>query len=123
MANIIVSLGSKEAPLTQGHGALTIVAHERVDIPPQTTYAYPTQFSVELEQHEMGLIQPCFKLASKYPYIINGTVIHPNYQGPLTVSIINLSPRVMEVRPGDHIAQIVFTTTTQYSVTEQHANE
>lgn len=78
-----------------------------VDILPGCRATLPTGLAFALPVGTVGLVWPRSKLASKWGLDILAGVVDCDYRGEVMVSVINLGHKVIELRDGDKIAQMI----------------
>jgi len=78
-----------------------------VDILPGCRATLPTGLAFALPVGTVGLVWPRSKLASKWGLDILAGVVDCDYRGEVMVSVINLGHKIIELREGDKIAQMI----------------
>ena len=86
---------------------LDLCADTNADLLPGTIASIPTGLAFALPVGTVGLIWPRSKLASKWGLDTLAGVIDSGYRGEVMVSVINHGHRIIEIRRGDKIAQMV----------------
>ena len=71
----------------------------------------PTGLRVRIDQGYEGQVRSRSGLAAKFGvFVLNSPgTIDADYEGEIKVILANMGPNLFEVRPGDRIAQIVFS--------------
>lgn len=106
--------GFREAMEKHEH-SIDIFIPSRADIPPNQKVAFEVDFDLDMRgTNAFGLLEPVNSVASKQPYIVTSTTVHPVYHGRLLVVIQNLSLDVLELAAGDKIAQLIFLQAATY---------
>lgn len=86
---------------------IDIIAPKRLELKPNQTAKFVTDFEVEMGDDEVGLIQPIHTLGERFITLITSTVAHSNYKGDLTLVITNKGHDLMEINAGEPMGQLV----------------
>lgn len=86
---------------------IDIIAPYRLELKPDQTARFTTDFTVEMDSDEVGLIQPVHTLGDRYITLISSTVAHSDYVGDLTLVITNKGHDLMEIKAGDAMGQLI----------------
>lgn len=81
---------------------------EDVMLAPQSRKTVKTGVSLEMPENLAGLIWPRSGLSVKSGIDVLAGVIDSGYRGEIMVCLYNTSKEVVELKPGDRIAQIIF---------------
>lgn len=105
----MISEGAK-APSRATHGAagFDLYAVERIDIRPGAQATIDTGVAMAIPDGWCGKIMPRSGLATKYKINVHAGLIDSDYRGSVKVCLINHGHKLIEIRPGERIAQIVF---------------
>lgn len=111
MNHLNVKLLHKSAQLptrgSAGAAGLDLYCVERVDVPPGQQAVLPTGLAVAIPRDWYGRIAPRSGLAVKHGANVHAGVIDSDFRGELRVALINHGPTLLELRPGDRIAQLI----------------
>lgn len=77
------------------------------DILPSCRATLPTGLAFSLPVGTVGLVWPRSKLASKWGLDVLAGVVDCDYRGEVMVNVINLGHKIIELRTGDKIAQMI----------------
>ena len=92
---------------TPGAAGFDLYAIERRDIPPGAQAALPIGLSVAIPHGWYGRIAPRSGLAVRHMVNVHAGVIDCDYRGELAVCLINHGTDLLEILPGDRIAQLI----------------
>lgn len=95
---------------------IDIVTPKRLELKPNQTAKFVTDFVVEMSDDEVGLIQPIHTLGERFLTIITSTVAHSKYKGDLTLVITNKGQDLMEVNAGEAMGQLVILKAGQLTI-------
>lgn len=103
---------------TSGSAGLDLRAmvHEKTLLDPGQALLIPTGISIHIEDEGVcAMLLPRSGLGHKQGLVLGNLVglIDSDYQGPLMVSAWNRSSNVVEIQPGDRIAQMVLVPVLQ----------
>lgn len=109
--NLAVKRLHKDAQLptraTDGSAGYDIFCIERVDIPPGRQAVLPTGIAVAIPHGWYGRVAPRSGLATRYEVNVHAGVIDADYRGEIKVALINHGNKLLELRAGDRIAQLI----------------
>lgn len=80
---------------------------ENYTIPPGAHCAIPTGIAVKMPFGFYGRVAPRSGLAIKYGINVHAGVIDPDYTGEIKVALINHGNKIVEIRKGERIAQLI----------------
>lgn len=105
---------------TAGSAGLDLRAciNEPIVLTPSKTILIPTGLAIHIADIGLaGIILPRSGLGHKHGIVLGNLVglIDSDYQGPLIVSVWNRSQKVLDINPGERIAQMVFVPIVQVS--------
>jgi len=105
---------------TNGSAGYDLYAVERVEIQPGQQAKLPTGVHISCPVGTYARIAPRSGLAVKHAINVHAGVIDPDYTGEINVALINHGPYMVEFKPGDRIAQLIFERyeTPDFLVTE-----
>ena len=86
---------------------LDLYAVERMDIWPSAQVMIPTGLAVAIPADHYGRIAPRSGLATKYGIQVHAGVVDSDYRGEMRVCLINHGDQMVEIKPGDRIAQLI----------------
>lgn len=92
---------------TDGSAGFDFYALSRVDIFPGAVAKIPTGIKVAIPEGHAGFMWPRSGLAVKQGLDLLAGLIDSDYRGEIHVAAINHGERMIEIRPGDRIAQMV----------------
>lgn len=120
----LVSSGAKEpSRATSGAAGFDLYAVERVDIRPGAQATIDTGVAMAIPSGWCGKVMPRSGLATKYKINVHAGLIDSDYRGTVRVCLINHGHQLVEIRPGERIAQIVFIQHLTYSVVVDRLSE
>ena len=90
-----------------------------IEIQPSDRALVPTGYSVELPEGFEAQIRPRSGLAANHGVTVLNTpgTIDSDYRGEIKVILVNLGQDEVVIRPGDRIAQIVFSPVVRVTFT------
>jgi dUTP pyrophosphatase len=93
---------------TEGAAGFDIYCNDFVTLRPSVHCLLPTGIAMAIPHGWVGLIWPRSGLAAKHGINVLAGVVDADYRGEVKVSLINHGHDVVEFKPGDRIAQILF---------------
>lgn len=90
---------------------IDIKTPKRIEIKPKGTAAIVTEFEVNMDLDEVGLIQQQHNLSTEYLLVLASTVVKSGHKGKLTVTLINLGNRLAEIPANEPVAQLLILKT------------
>lgn len=92
---------------TDGSAAFDFYALERVNIYPGAHVKIPTGIAVAIPEGYAGFMWPRSGLATKFGLDLLAGLIDSDYRGQVHIAAINHGERVIEIKSGERIAQMV----------------
>lgn len=86
---------------------LDLYAVERMDIWPGAQVKISTGLAAAIPADHYGRVAPRSGLAVKHGIAVMAGVIDSDYRGAIHVCLHNHGDRMMEIKPGDRIAQLI----------------
>ena len=88
-----------------------------VNINPKQRDVISTGISLEMPNHFAGLIWPRSGMAVKHGADVLAGVVDSGYRGEIMVCLYNTGDKILQVRRGDRIAQIIFQEVPEVGIT------
>lgn len=92
---------------TEGSAGFDLYATEHCIIWPFAQVKIPTGIACSIPEGHAGFVWPRSGLAVKHGLNIHAGLIDSDYRGEIHVCIINHGDKMVEIYPGDKIAQLV----------------
>lgn len=99
-----------------GAAGFDIYCNDFIRLAPRVHCLLPTGIAMAIPHGWVGLIWPRSGLAAKNGIDTLAVVVDADYRGEVKVSLINHGHDVVEFKPGDRIAQILFQPVLLQSV-------
>lgn len=94
---------------TDGSAGFDLYATDNHTVWPGSRVKIPTGISFEIPGDHAGFIWPRSGMAVKHGFDILAGLIDSDFRGEIMVAAINHGDRMIEIKRGDRIAQIVFS--------------
>lgn len=94
---------------TDGSAGFDLYATDNHDVWPGARVKIPTGVQMDIPEGYAGFIWPRSGMAVKHGFDILAGLIDSDFRGEIMVAGINHGDRMIEIRRGDRIAQIVFS--------------
>lgn len=94
---------------TDGSAGFDLYATDHCTVYPGARVKIPTGISLAIPAGHAGFIWPRSGMAVKYGFDIHAGLIDADFRGEIMVAGMNHGDRIIEVRRGDRVAQIVFS--------------
>ena len=104
-------------PATKGSAGYDLTSADHVTIPSHSRASVSTGLIFQLPEGIYGDLRARSGLAKKHNVTIHHGTLDPDYRGILYILVYNNSDKPFEIKPGDRIAQMVFTTYSTPTIT------
>ncbi len=88
-----------------------------INIKPKQRDVISTGISLEMPNHFAGLIWPRSGMAVKHGADVLAGVVDSGYRGEVMVCLYNTGDKILQVKRGDRIAQIIFQEVPEVGIT------